>query len=192
LASAFVGAPTRMIAALPDRRAMRSAKKSSSVPIVALLNSARSCESRVSSTERSPRPPMIVVLSLVTRTCVARPRCSVVICSSANAELLLCTLPPHSAAMSSSRWIRFSPNPGALIATAWNVRFTWLCTSICSAVPSTVSATITNGRRSARMTLSRTGMIDCTSLIFSAEKRMYGSSTTASRVPGFVTMYGVT
>ncbi len=115
-----------------------------------------------------------------------------VICSSANDELLLCTLPPHSAAMSSSRWIRFSPKPGALIATAWKVRLTWLCTSICRAVPSTVSATITSGRRSARMILSSTGMIDWTSLIFSAEKRMYGSSTTASSVPGLVTMYGVT
>ena len=94
LASAFVGAPTRMIAALPESRAMRSEKKSSSVPIVARASSARSCESRVSKAARSPRPPMIVVLSLVTRTCVARPRCSVVICSSANDELLLCTLPP--------------------------------------------------------------------------------------------------
>ena len=94
--------------------------------------------------------------------------------------------------MSSSRWMRFSPKPGALIATAWNVRLTWLCTSICRAVPSTVSATSTSGRRSLRMILSSTGISCWTSLTFSAVNSRYGSSTIASSRPGSVTMYGVT
>ena len=69
--------------------------------------------------------------------------------------------------MSSSMWMRFSPKPGAWIATHWKIRFTWLCTSICSAVPSTDSATMTSGRGS-RMMLSRTGMSVLTSVILCA------------------------
>ena len=68
-----------------------------------------------------------------------------VICSRENDDARECTCPPVSAAMSSSRWMRFSPKPGAWIATHWNIPLTWLCTSICSAVPSTDSATITSG-----------------------------------------------
>ena len=90
---------------------------------------------------------MITVFSLVARTCVARPSCSRPICSNANDEAFECTLPPHSAAMSSSRWTRFSPKPGAWIAVTLRCPLTWLCTSICSAVPSTFSATITKRLR---------------------------------------------
>ena len=78
------------------------------------------------------------------------------------------TLPPHSAAMSSSRWMRFSPKPGAWIAVALMCPFTWLCTSICSAVPSTFSAMITSGRGS-RITFSSIGIRVRTSVIFSAQ-----------------------
>ena len=55
LSSALVGAPTEMIAALPDSRAMRSLSQSSSVPIVARAISARSWESRRSTLSRAPR-----------------------------------------------------------------------------------------------------------------------------------------
>ena len=69
--------------------------------------------------------------------------------------------------MSSSRWIRFSPKPGAWMATHWKSPFTWLCTSICSAVPSTDSAMIASGL-GWRMMLSSTGMRDLMSVILCA------------------------
>ena len=84
-------------------------------------------------------------------------------------------MPPHSAAMSSSRCTRFSPKPGAWIAVTLRCPLTWLCTSICSAVPSTFSATMTSGFGS-RMIFSSTGISSRTSVIFSAENRRYGSS----------------
>ena len=65
--------------------------------------------------------------------------------------------------------MRFSPKPGAWIAVTLRCPFTWLCTSICSAVPSTFSATITSGRGS-RMIRSSIGISMRTSVIFSAEK----------------------
>ena len=108
-----------------------------------------------------------------------------VICSSANDELLLVHLAAAQRGHVLQQVDRASRrSPGAWIATTLRCPLTWLCTSICSAVPSTVSATITSGRRSARMILSSTGMIDWTSLIFSAEKRMYGSSRTAEHAAG--------
>ena len=134
---------------------------------------------------------MITVFSLVARTCEARPRCSRPICSNANDDAFECTLPPQSAAMSSSRCTRFSPNPGAWIAVTLRCPLTWLCTSICSAVPSTFSATITSGRGS-RMMRSSTGISERTSVIFSAVNSRYGSSRTASMLPGSVTRYGET
>ncbi len=91
--------------------------------------------------------------------------------------------------MSSSLCRRRSPKPGARTARAWNTLFTWLCTSMLSAVPSTVSAMITSGLGS-RMTLSRIGMSCWTLVIFSLHSRMYVSSTTASRLAGLVTRYG--
>src|SRR3982750_3383104 len=54
LASAFVGAPTLMTAALPDSRAIRSDRKSWSVPMVARSSSARSCDSRRSRASGAP------------------------------------------------------------------------------------------------------------------------------------------
>ena len=56
------------------------------------------------------------------------------------------------------------PGRGAWIATHWKIPLTWLCTSICSAVPSTDSATITSGF-GARMMLSSTGISVLTSVI---------------------------
>ena len=60
-----------------------------------------------------------------------------------------------------------------------------------SAAPSTFSATMTSGR-GARMTLSSTGMSWAILVIFSLVSRTYGSSSTASRLAGLVTMYGET
>ncbi len=77
-------------------------------------------------------------------------------------------MPPHSAAMSSSMCTRFSPKPGAWMAVTLRCPLTWLCTSICSAVPSTFSAMITSGFGS-RMIRSSIGMSDRTSVIFSAQ-----------------------
>ena len=88
-----------------------------------------------------------------------------------NDDAFECTLPPHSAAMSSSMCTRFSPKPGAWIAVTFRCPLTWLCTSIWSALPSTFSATITRGRGS-RMIFSSTGINDRTSVIFSELSRM--------------------
>jgi hypothetical protein len=55
LSSALVGAPTEMIAALPDSRAMRSLSQSSSVPMLARCISARSWLSRTSTCSRGAR-----------------------------------------------------------------------------------------------------------------------------------------
>ena len=82
--------------------------------------------------------------------------------------------------------MRFSPNPGAWIAVALMCPLTWLCTSICSAVPSTFSAMMTSGRGS-RITFSSIGIRVRTSVIFSAENSRYGSSSTAIIEPGSVT-----
>ena len=125
----------------------------------------------------------------MTRTCRARPSCSAVIVSRVNPECLLYTAPPVSVAMSSSLCSLRSPNPGARTATHWKMPFTWLCTSIDSAVPSTFSAMMTSGR-GARITLSSSGISCWTLVIFSLHSRMYGSSTMASRLAGLVTMYG--
>ncbi len=92
-------------------------------------------------------------------------------------------------AMSSSLRSRRSPKPGALVATHWKTPLTWLCTSMLSAEPSTVSAMITSGR-GARITLSSIGISCWTLVIFSLHSRMYGSSSTASRLAGCVTRYG--
>ena len=67
--------------------------------------------------------------------------------------------------------------------------FTWLCTSMQRAVPSTFSAMMTSGR-GARMTLSSSGISCWTLVIFSLQSRMYGSSRIASRLAGLVTRYG--
>ena len=91
--------------------------------------------------------------------------------------------------MSSSLCSRRSPKPGARTATHWKVRFTWLWTSMDSAVPSTFSATMISGR-GARMILSSIGIRSWTLVIFSLHSRMYGSSTMASIAAGLVTMYG--
>ena len=48
---------------------------------------------------------------------------------------------------------------------------------------------MTSGR-GAFMILSSSGMSCCTLVIFSLHSRMYGSSTMASRLAGFVTRYG--
>ena len=89
LSSAEVGAPTRITATSPDSAPIRSVSTSSSMPKVARSSSARSCPSRNSTASDEPPPPMIAVLSAVTRTWRARPRCSVVIVSSENPECLL-------------------------------------------------------------------------------------------------------
>ena len=91
--------------------------------------------------------------------------------------------------MSSSLCSLRSPKPGARTATHWNTRFTWLCTSMLSAVPSRFSAMMISGR-GARMILSSNGISCWTLVIFSLHSRMYGSSTMASRLAGLVTMYG--
>jgi hypothetical protein len=104
-----------------------------------------------------PPPPTIAVELSVIRTCSARPRCSEVIVCRLKLAYLLSTLPPVIAAMSSSLCSLRSPNPGARTTQAWKVRFTWLCTSMLSAVPSTFSAMISSGR-GARMILSSTGI----------------------------------
>ena len=75
------------------------------------------------------------------------------------------------------------------MATHWKARFTWLCTSMDSAVPSTFSATMTSGR-GARMILSSSGISCWTLVIFSLHSRMYGSSPIHSRLAGLVTRYG--
>ena len=79
---------------------------------------------------------------------------------------MLCTDAPVIAAMSSSLRSRRSPKPGALVTTHWKIPFTWFCTSMLSAAPSTFSAMMTSGR-GARMTLSSTGISCCTLVIFS-------------------------
>ena len=91
-----------------------------------------------------------------------------VTCSSENDDAFDSTWPPHRAAMSSSRCTRFSPKPGAWMAVTLRCPFTWLCTSICRAVPSTFSATMTSGRGS-RMIFSSIGIRARTSVIFSAQ-----------------------
>ena len=159
------------------------------MPKVARSSSARIWLSRNSIASLAPPPPMIVVLSAVTRTWEARPSWSAVIVSRVKPECLLYTAPPVSAAMSSSLCSLRSPNPGARTATHWKMRFTWLCTSMLSAVPSTFSAIRISGR-GARMILSRIGISCCTLVIFSLHSRMYGLSTIASRAAGLVTMYG--
>ena len=73
--------------------------------------------------------------------------------------------------MSSRRWTRFSPKPGAWMAVVLRCPLTWLCTSIWSAEPSTFSAMITSGA-GFRMIRSSIGISVRTSEIFSAEKRM--------------------
>ena len=73
--------------------------------------------------------------------------------------------------MSSSLRSLRSPNPGARTATHWKIRFTWLCTSMLSAVPSTFSAMMISGR-GARMILSSSGIRSCTLVIFSLHSRM--------------------
>ena len=73
--------------------------------------------------------------------------------------------------MSSSLCSRRSPKPGARTATHWKIPFTWLCTSIDRALPSTFSAMITSGR-GARITLSSSGMSCWTLVIFSLQSRM--------------------
>ena len=101
------------------------------------------------------------------------------------------TVPPVIVAMSSSLRSRRSPNPGALVATTFSTPLTWLCTSMLSAEPSTVSAMSTSGRGS-RITLSSSGISSWTLVIFSAHSTIQGSSSTASRLAGWVTRYGET
>ena len=74
--SALVGAPTRITATFPDRDPIRSESTSSSIPNVARSSSARSWARRNSTPSADPAPPMIAVLSAVTLTWDARPRCS--------------------------------------------------------------------------------------------------------------------
>ena len=134
---------------------------------------------------------MIVVRSAVTRTWRARPSCSRVMVSIVAPECL--TAPsrrswwrcPRACAAAGRR------SPGARVTTHWNTPLTWFCTSMLSAGPSMFSATMTSGR-GARITLSSSGMSWAILVIFSFVSRMYGSSSTASRLAGFVTMYGET
>ena len=114
---------------------------------------------------------MIAVRSALTRTCDARPSWLACIVSSVKPECLLYTSPPVIVAMSSSLRSRRSPKPGARTATQQKMPFTWLCTSMLNAVPSTFSATMTSGR-GLRMTWSISGMICCTLVIFSLQSRM--------------------
>ena len=169
--SALVGAPTRITATLPDSDPIRSVSTSSSMPNVARSISDRSCASRNSMASAEPAPPMIVVRSAVTRTCRARPICARVMFSRLKPECLLNTSPPVIVAMSSSLRSRRSPKPGALVATQRNTPLTWLCTSMLSAEPSTVSAMTTSGRGS-RITLSSRGISCWTFEIFSLHSRM--------------------
>jgi hypothetical protein len=127
----------------------------------------------------------------VTRTWPARPSCAAVIDSSEKLEVLLCTSPPVIVAMSSSLRSRRSPKPGARTATHGKIPFTWLCTSMLSAGPSTFSATISSGAGS-RMIFSSSGMSSCTREIFSLLSSTYGLSSTASSEAGLVTRYGET
>ena len=87
--SAPVGAPTLITATLPDSAPIRSLSTSSSIPKVARSISDRIWASRNSTASADPWPPMMVVLSALTRTCEARPSCSTVIVSSENPECLL-------------------------------------------------------------------------------------------------------
>ena len=89
LSSALVGAPTLITATLPDSAPIRSFRTSSSIPKVARSRSDRIWASRNSTASLPPAPPMIVVLSAVTRTWDARPSWSTVIVSRLNPECLL-------------------------------------------------------------------------------------------------------
>ena len=89
VSSALVGAPTLITATLPDSEPIRSLSTSSSMPYVARSSSARSCATRKAMASGDPAPPMIAVLSAVTRTWRARPSCSTVMVSRLNPECLL-------------------------------------------------------------------------------------------------------
>ena len=90
-------------------------------------------------------PLTIVVESLSTVICLARPRCSSVRFSSLMPRSSLISVPAVSMAMSPSMALRRSPKPGALTAQTLSTPRSLLTTSAVRASPSTSSAMINSG-----------------------------------------------
>ncbi len=102
LSSTSVAAPTWITATRPDSRAIRSCRLSWSCSFSARPSSRSIWPIRASTSALEPAPPMRVVERSVTVTFAACPRCSIRTFSSARPDSGLTTVPPNSAARSSS------------------------------------------------------------------------------------------
>ena len=140
LSSTSVAAPTLITATPPASLARRSwsFSRSKSEVVVSICDLIWAMRLVIRSS--SPRPSMMVVLSLSEETLRARPRSATVAESSLRPTSSLSTVPPVRMAMSSSIALRRSPKPGAFTARQLRVPRSLLTTRVARASPSTSSA----------------------------------------------------
>jgi len=128
------------------------------------------CSHLSSTFSLEPPPSSMRVSSWVIETCLAEPRCEILIFSSLCPSSSVMNVAPVRAAMSCIISFLFSPNSGALVAVTWRPRSLFKI-RVVRASPSTFSAMMTNGLCSLWAS-SRTGISDCGVLIFLSVTRI--------------------
>ena len=142
--SVSVAAPTRITATPPASFASLSCNFSRSNSEVVVSIWLRICATLPLISSLAPAPSTIVVFSLVTFTCFARPSCGISASFSSKPRSEVITSPPVRTAMSCSISFLLSPKPGALTHTQVKVPRSLLTKMVESASPSTSSAMMTS------------------------------------------------